>query len=262
MIAFSRPFTIDPDVAIWAAQVVTNGGTVSSGRAAIVSYFVTALKSGGMWALTDDYLLLCAENAIQALTSLKQRRLAAVVAAPTFTTDRGYAFNGTSQYITTGFIPSTHAVAMTGSNMRIAVYERSNNSGGTYSAGTIDSAQKNLLIIARSTANQVLGCNCTTTNSASTVASNQALSVVSRTAAGVFEGFYRGVSLGTVSPVNATVLPTREIYVGCRNNVGVAANFRSATQGYLSVGASLTSAQEVLDYNAVQTFMTAIGANV
>src|SRR5437867_4055038 len=83
----------------WRGAVVANGGSVSSARYELVATLIEASMACGHWWRTDDIALLVAENTTSALTTLKRRALMTVAAAPTFTTDRGYAFNGTSQYI-------------------------------------------------------------------------------------------------------------------------------------------------------------------
>lgn len=248
-------------VSAWASAVVANGGSVSAGRVTALNTLVSSLLTAGTWELYDDIYLLAAESETQALTSLKQRRLATATAAPTFTTDRGYAFNGTSQYIDTGFIASTHAVAMTGSDMRIASYERTNLASVGYTAGAFTASTSNLRIRARNGANAAQGnlnssaLSFTNSNSLATVA-------ISRTAGGTFEGWYRGASLGTASPTSETSLPTHAIYIGAFNNAGTAASFRAASVAVVTVGASFSSAQEAADYTAWQDFLTVIGAQV
>ena len=74
----------DADVLSWRDAVVANGGSVSLARQIVVDQFVFSEKEAGNWALTDDYLGLWAENAAQALTSLKQRRLATALQEQAF----------------------------------------------------------------------------------------------------------------------------------------------------------------------------------
>jgi len=255
---------IDADALLWRDAVVTNGGTVSAGRLAIISTFIVAEKVAGTWALTDDYWGLWAENEIQALTSLTQRRLATAVNAPTFTADRGYAFDGTTNYINTGFVPSTHGVAMTGTNVRIAAYERTNvAASSTWAAGALNTTDRGLLIGPRSGGGLAQALlNSATTTMVSGVTDSRGFTVGSRTAA-VFEGFKNGVSTGTFSPAtSAGVLATREIFIGAFNNAGITLGFRAASEGLVLVGASLSGAQELAQYNAVQAWATAVGAQV
>ena len=252
------------DVDLWAAAVVANGGSVSAGRKTLVGTFIAALKTAGSWALTDDLWILAAENEAQALTSLKQRRLATAVATPTFTADAGHAFNGSSQYLNTGFIPSTHAAAMTGSNMRTTCYERTNVVAAGAAAGTLDTSTRNLQVNPRVSGNFIrFGANSSLTPGAVTVTDSRGFVVGSRSAGPTFSIYKNGSLVETVSPAaNATVLPTRAYYIGALNNAGTAASFRASTLGFASVGASLSAGQEADDYAALQTLMTAIGANV
>jgi hypothetical protein len=251
------------DVAAWASAVAANGGAVSAGRVTLLNTYVNTLKAAGIWQLIDDELPLVAEDAAQALTSLKRRRLATVTAGPTFTADAGYAFNGTTQFINFGFVPSTHAAAMTGTNMRAAVYARANVGSSGYALGTSDSGTRNLGIVPRNAGGAFqFTANAGLTTYATGITDSRGLSVASRTAAGVFEAYKNGVSIGTASPSSASVLPTRAIYIGARNNAGTADLFRASTIGWVTVGASMSAAQELAYYNALQTFMTAVGAQV
>lgn len=254
----------DQSLAAWVSAVVANGGSVSPARANIVARFIAAEKASGAWALTDDYWVLWAENATQALTSLKQRRLASAVAAPTFTTDRGYAFNGTSQYLDTGFIPSTHGVNCTGTNQRIGVYERTDVSSSGVSAGTVDAAARCLLIVNRNGTVATGRANAAGVNFTLGTADSRALKVTSRAGGGTTIKLYdRGVKLtdgAATSPGSAA--PTRSIYIGAVNNAGTAASFRAASIGFVVVGGPLSDAQETAHYDAVQAWATAVGANV
>jgi hypothetical protein len=199
------------------------------------------------------------------LTSLKQRRLCTATAAPTFTADRGYVFNGTTQYLRTGYVPSTTAVALTGSDMRIGVYERTNLAATTCRAGINEATTRGLLVENR-TATSGVGAqlNCTLhTIAAAAVTDSRGLTTVARSAGPVFTAYKNGVSVGVGAPgANATVLPVNEIYIGAADNGGAATLFCACSLGFVVVGASLTPAQELAHYNNVQTWATAVGANV
>ncbi len=256
----------DPDVVLWSAAVVSAGGTVSAARKALVTTLVQGLKAAGTWSKLDDAWLLASENATQALVSLKQLRTASVVAAPTFTTDRGYAFNGSTNYIDTGFIPSAMALSMTGTNLRIAVYERTNVLSNVRAAGTSDSGTVNLEMRPRALASTVFSA----TNSGSlsytlAVDDSRGYTAVSRNGADATTcaSYKNGVALAQSGSVSfGSTLPTRSIYVGCYNNAGTAAAFRADTVAFVDVGAQLTAQQEADHYTAIQAYMTAIGANV
>jgi hypothetical protein len=261
---------IHQSVRLWAAQVVTNGGTVSDARISLMNQTVNALEAAGAWANMDDGWMLTAENAIQALTSLKQRRLAVAVNSPTFTIDRGYAFNGTSQYIDTGYIEASHAVALSLGNVRLSVYERTNNNNNTTPVGTSDnpSGAFNFILRPRGSTNFMLSqAHISTATCADTITDSRGLSVASRAGNGTTVLFFKNgialtpVSAGLTNP--ATALAPRSLYIGANNNAGVAASFRASTIGWASVGAPNGSTPiELGAYNAIQAHETAIGANV
>lgn len=252
----------DADTLAWEAQVIVNGGTVSLARRIIVDNFIFAEKASGAWALTDDYWALWGENAPQALTSLKQRRFATAVNAPTFTADRGYAFDGATNYLNTGFICSTHAVAMTGTRLRLGVYERANVSASTFAAGANTSTTSQLRIIPRSAANRIVGySNSDFVQTATTVTDSRGFSVVQRTGS-TYTGFKNGLPIAVSAPGSESSSPTSTALAIGAYMAGSPLGFRASSIGFACVGADLSSAQELAQYNAIQTFATAVGAQV
>lgn len=256
---------LTPEVLAWEAAVVTNGGAVSVARRLIVNQFILAEKSDGTWSQTDDYWALWGESAAQSLTSLKQRRLATAVNSPTFTTDRGYDFNGTTQYLNTGFVPSTHAVAMTGTNLRIAVYERTNVSANVTAAGCYINDDSSLVSRPRSGGVSYGYVNSQYIPYTLPAADSRGYTVFSRNGAGAAEsaGYKNGAAIVQVSSGTfGSSLANIAVYAGCRNNSGTPFNFRACYLGFVAVGASLLAAQEIAQYNNVQAFATAVGAQV
>lgn len=258
----------DADVLLWRDAVVTNGGTVSAGRLAIVSVFVTSEKAAGTWALTDDYWGLWGESAIQALTSLKQLRLAVATNSPTFTVDRGYVFNGTTNYLDTGFVPATHAVVMTATSIHAEIYERTNYNGGSNvtSFGTTSTSNRSIRVNPRGTSSAYLGAGSTNGTFTLPSANSQGLTQTGRNGAAVTDvyGARNGVDMTrTVNPsaVGAS-LSIYSFYVGAYNNSGTATGFRAASAGFASCGAALSQAQRLARYNAVQAWATSVGAQV
>lgn len=256
----------DSDVAAWAAAVVANGGTVSPGRAAIVAQFIGAEKDSGAWALTDDYMGLWAEGSVQALTSLKQRRLATVSGTPTFTTDRDYLFDG-SNYIDTGFIPSTHALSMGANSVHVEVYERSNVSTNTAAIGTNSGTNRQVRVNPNNGSNAALGYGNNAQGTFTLPASTSVgLTQMGRSGVAVTTayGAKNGVDMvrsADPSAVGAS-LPSHSLYIGGLNNIGSLTNGRACRVGFVAWGAALSEAQRLARYNAVQAWATAVGAQV
>jgi len=241
------------------------GGSASSGLRSLANTFIRAEKSAGTWQLTDDYWVLCAESAAQALVSWKQRRTATVTSAPTFTTNAGYAFDGLANFINTGFIASSHAVALTGTSQRLAVYERTNVTANTDAAGCQTTSTSRMEIRPRNGTAAAGLLNSTTAPTFTLGASDsRGYTAISRSGGATTMSAYKnGVALTDATGLTVgTSLPTHALYIGANNNAGTAASFRASTVGLVAIGAPLSAGGELAQYNNIQAHMTAIGANV
>lgn len=254
---------LDADALLWVAAVVTAGGTVSAARQALVSNFIAAEKHAGCWTLTDDYWLLWAENATQALVSLKQLRTATPVNSPTFTANSGYAGNGTSSYINTGFIPATHGVALTVGSAHLAAYELTNVGSAGVTAGCQNSTTESLRFVSRTAVDGYqIAAVSDIGGSGSGVTDSRGLTSVQRddSSATVFTIFKNGALATTPTRTKAANLPGVALFILANNNNGVAANFRAATTGFTCAGGAVSSSQRYARYQNVLALGKAVGA--
>ena len=257
----------DADVLSWRDTIVAAGGSVSVAILSIASRFVADEKASGAWGLTDDYWPFWGENLIQATVSLKQRRTVTLVNAPAFTARRHFATNGTSSYLDTGFIPSTHKIAASTHNVRLAVYLRDNLSSNSYAAGAGSSSNRALRLRPRSSSVAYLDANSNSGTYTLPAATSAGYTAGSRDAASGANsyGYKNGVAMvQTVAPTGfgSASLPVVSIFVGGYNAGGVLTGPRATSIGFMTVGATLSAAQELAQYNAVQAWATALGANV
>lgn len=261
----SRAF--DSDVLSWRDSVVANGGSVSLARLIVVDQFVFSEKASGTWALTDDYWGFWAENAIQALTSLKQRRLATAVNSPTFTTDRGYAGDGVTSYINLVFDCSVDGINCTGTNQRIGGYERTNVASGGATVSVVNSSTQALTLVNRSAVGTTAIGRQNFANASFTLSpqDSRGLKASSRAGGGTASLMYdRGVRLTDVTGLTVgSAAPTGALYAMAQNNGGAANGFRPCSLGFVVVGGSLASdAREAAQSANVQGWATSVGANV
>ena len=251
----------DAEVALWAAAVVANGGSVSTARLGIISQLVRRFKSEGVWALTDDIWLLAAENATQGLVSLKQRRTSTVENSPTFTPDRGYVFNGTSNYIDTGFVPTSHCVVATGTSIGLSAYERANvAANGKIVIGATTSGNRQLRLSPCNASGAIIGyANSSAATSTAGVGTSAGLSSLQRSGS-AFSIYKNGVSIGLTQPaVIGATNPLTQILIGAAWEVSAPGSFRAASVAFASIEAAMSDAQRLAQYNAVQAWVTAIG---
>ena len=256
----------DKDVVLWRDAVVANGGSVSLDRLIIVDQFVFSEKDAGLWGLTDDYWGFWAENAIQALTSLKQRRLATAVNVPTFTANRDYTTNGTTSYVNLVFVPSTNALSMTTDSVHAEIYERTNVTASASAMGASSGSNRSINLGPRIGGNAVGGGNSADGTFTLPAADSRGLTQLGRNGALTTNayGAKNGVDMTrTVTPaaVGAS-LSAHAIFVGALNNAGTPIGFRASSYGYASAGAALSGAQRLARYTNVQAWATSVGANV
>lgn len=258
---------VDTSMGLWLDQLARYGFKISDQRAAIVNQFFIGLKTIGAWDLLEDFWLLAGENSQQSLLSLKRRFAAIATNSPVFTADRGYTFNGTSNYLDTRFVPSTNATVMTGTNMHLAVYERSNENSTGMAAGVFSATSANLIVIPRAAtnimqvqANSTLGAVAGET----AITDSKGLSVVSRNGALVADvkAYKNGVSVTpTVSATVASALPTSKLYIGARSDsLNAGANFRPCNIACVSVGAAIPVTMQPAYFSTIRALLIAIGA--
>ena len=256
----------DADVLAWRDAVLANGGSVSLARLIVVDQFVFSEKTAGLWALTDDYLGFWAENAVQALTSLKQRRLATAVNSPSFTADRDYTFNGTTSYADTGFVPGTHAMVMSTNSAHAEVYERTNVNSATSSLGVNSGSSRAINVFPRDAGVVRAGANGTGAIYTLSPATSAGLTQFGRNGDTVTDvyGAKNGLELVQTAPLSAlgASLPSHRFYVGGANVSGSLSQARAASVGYLAWGAALTSGQRLARYGNVQAWATSVGAQI
>jgi hypothetical protein len=109
----------------------------------------------------------------------------------------------------------------------------------------------------------VLNSNAATLN---TVADSRGLTAASRndaTSTPPLSLYKNGSLQQTISATSAAnVLVGVSLWLGGLNNSGTLNLPRTSTIGWVSIGAALTAAQELAEYNAIQAYMTTWGAGV
>jgi hypothetical protein len=253
------------DATAWKAAVVANGGTVSDAQWALTAGLIGSLRTSGAWALIDDAWALVAENAVQALTSLKQRRLSTAVNSPTFAANAGYTFDGATNYIDTGFIIGTHGISTTSTLGHLSVYERTNVATTTSALGTSVSSIRQHMIRPRTGAANLTGSFNSNLASVA-ITDSRGLSYIDRTDSGGTANINfskNGASLGAASSgASGSGAVSISLFIGGYNLGGVLTLPRACQVGFASIGAPLSAAQVAAQYSAVQSYMTAKGANV
>ena len=257
---------LDPDAARWIATV--GQSNVSQGRGRLVSDTIRQLKAANVWADLDFLPVLAAENTASALVDWRARKSMSeqttVITLPTFTADRGYAFDGVTNYLNTAFTPSTDCVAATGTSLMLGVYERTNvgTSGRAFGA-QVTSNQCSHIIPRTGGSVATAAINSANTTYVSGVSDSRGLTVAGLTGtAGA--GYKNGVvgSTPTLTILGSSLVNTA-LFIGGYNQAGALTLPRASTLGYCIFGRNAWSAtQHAQFYDIMQRYMTQLGANV
>jgi len=251
---FGAPATTNPLATTWKNAVVTNGGTVSNARLALVSTLISNLQSAGVWSLLDRFWLMAGENSQSALTDLVANELASIVGSVTFSTNLGYKAGGVSgNYISTVFNFST-ATHYAQNSAHLMAYVNSTSGDTNPSLGDSSTLAKARLYA------RFAGLAYTRLNNATqggfSVATPLGCTIGTRTASTTTITYKNGSSIGTDSGASAAA--PNDVLGLCGSPSGGDANNRYAA---FSVGAGLTALQVSALNTYTLNILTAIGAN-
>lgn len=229
-----------------------------------VNTFIVGCKSDSNWALLDGFLLFALQTQANTFVDLKApSRVATRPGSPTsvFTAGRGWAGSGAlsgsqTDYIGTGFTPSSAGGNMTQNNSMIGTYNRSAGQNNTYPVGVNGSASNDFYYRPRTTGNTFTGtANGASVTFASSITDASGVCALCRTASNLTTAYIRGSSVGTETTASSG-FANGEIRVlqvsglaGTTDEIG--ALFYGA--GNINVAALTTR---------INTLMAALGANV
>ncbi len=247
-------------LASWVAAVVANGGSVSAARQATVGTLLAGLQTDGVWTKLDRLWIFAAENSQSALTDMSSAHtLAAVVAAPTFTIDRGYAGNGSTSYVNTTFNPATQGTNYKLNTASVHCWDNSNRAGANLVQIGSDNGTDYITIATFGLGSTTL-LNINELAAGNTGASANSIGFFSlnRSAAAAIQSYQNGASIGS-GTTSASVIPSFAVFVGARNSSGTAGLFSTDQMSAAALGGSLSAGETLLFYNRLRTYMTAVG---
>ncbi|HYD26958.1 hypothetical protein [Brevundimonas sp.] len=226
-----------------------------------IERMVRRLKRAEVWADNDALLLMAVHDAQAACIDLRfPEREGTPHGDPAFTPGRGFDFDGSNDYLATGFVPSTHCASATGTQGCHGVYERTNvqDAGFAYAATKTGAS---LSLRTRNASDLMAGqynSSASGVNAPST--DSRGLTVFQRDGDGG-EFFKNGVSQG---PETLTILTSAlidlEIYVGARNNNGVTADYRGSDVALWFMAGKRAAAKHAAFTSIVQAYMAEVGA--
>jgi len=237
----------EAEAAALFARYTTQPGTA---RKVIINDFIRALKAAGVWAKSDGIYMLNGEDEQSSLLNWKQNLYnLTAVDSPTFTANQGYAGNGTSSYLDTGFVPNTAGGSWVQNSAHMALTNRTSRAAnGSVQMGCATTVNGNQAIMAsRFTGDLFLGKMNDVTNGSIASTESAGRFYTSRSASGSRVQYKDGVSLGSVTAASSGLAVTAMVLLAYRSNV--VSLFTSDQLAHASFGSGLT-ADEVADYDA------------
>lgn len=215
---------------------------------------IRALKSSGAWAKLDVLYVMAAHDAQAAQRNwIADSFNLSPVNSPTFTAKQGYAGNGTTSYLDTGYAPGVSAGLASQNDVHLGVWVQS-----SYAAFEIDVGNTNCSVLAWSSGTawsvRLMNASGGSLGSASSALGH---SVVSRASSTTINGYRGGSSVGTVAATSAAPV-SAPLYICGRNNAGALATPTSRRQAIVHAGAALTAGQVAAMQSAFSAYLAAI----
>lgn len=248
--------------AYFAAMSVAPDAT----RKGHLNTLIAALKTAGVWAKLDALYIMAAHDAQAArVNAVNPASVATTSGTLTFTTDRGYAGNGTTGYMSTGFNPSTASnPKFTQNSAHMGAWSRTAGNSG---------AEVGTIIAAASPGSAAVSTNVfgnsrvyvNSGNSFEAVANSPATAHIcwSRTGAATTP-CYRNASLVVTSTLASVAPGNSEILLAAANSSTTGTitpvNYCSNQIMFVHWGSQLSGAEVTALYNALDTYKTAVGA--
>jgi hypothetical protein len=243
-------------------RVGGQGGAMSTTIAAFYDTMICGMVTDGNWATLDALYILAAPTTAIAEMNLISTSFTLTPHTGTFTANSDWQGNGSSDYLDTGFTPSTAG----------GQYTASSGGGGTYIINNVGAALA-ISLGAAGTGNHLIqllpyfgGTALIFVNDVTnSVAVGNPPTDSSGCLAGInLSGFVTVYSIssgGTDTGNQATsspALPDQSVYLGARNNAGTADTFSTYKLSAAWLGGAINGSQVCARIN---TFMTSQGVN-
>jgi len=185
--------------------------------------------------------------------------------AYTFTASRGIAFDGSTGYADTGWVPGRDNRRFNQDDASFGVYINAGTDAASDSV-RICGATSLGSISPRSSAGTMRGTMCDNTignfTGGAGVSTRQGLTCLERTGASSIAAYRNGSANGTGTTASVVLTAGRPLFAGAMNSSGTASSFSDNRIAMLYAGRALGSSGHSTFYTLVQALLTAVGAHV
>ncbi len=223
---------------------------------------IRPLKQAGIWAKLDAFYVCASHHSQAATLNWKAPTTFALTAggAPTFTTDRGFTYDGVDDYHNTGYRWETAGLNGSLNSHFFAAWNRRNVVSDGSAIGAWISGNSTAILRLRMTGDifRIRINDTTSFNNTNTDA--RGFYAASRIASNDKRAFKDGSQVGATQTTASTTGPDASYYIGADNQLGTAVNFANCEIAFAAFGGGLSTTEMTDLYNAVSSYMTAVGA--
>lgn len=226
----------------------------SEARIALIDALIAGLKTDGIWDRLEAFWITAAHDSQAGRLNWKNPGTFTLTenGTGTWTTDRGYAGNGTDGYLNSGLAPNACTLLQQNDASAFA-WSRTAAQSAVACFGTITGT--GVLVQPRNTSD-LFGYRLNQATSTTTAnADGTGLYAVSRTGASATQGYKNGAALGSAGSVASATRNANALGIGRNNSLYTTIQVAAA-----GIGASLDATGHANLNTRLNTFMTAIGA--
>ena len=230
----------------------------TSARKVIINTLINALKTAGVWSKIDVMWVLAAhdEQAGRLNWITPGTYTATVVNSVTFTADRGFAGDGVSGHLDTGFAPATHGVQFQQDNAHIGVYQRTGGGNGNEPFSANNASLRHTVAGGTGTSTRSV-LNSSTQINGPAGGTQPIHGMGRRNDASNVSVLRDGAQVTAPSSAGLSALQASNMRIGVRGN----STFVTHQIAAAHMGAYLDDTESAALYSAMHTYMVAVGAD-
>lgn len=229
----------------------------TNARAALIDTMVGAIKTAGVWSKLDAlYVFAAADQQAALLNWVAAAYDATLVSTVSFTADRGFTGNGTSGYVSSNFNPTTaSSPKFTQNDAYFGLWSRATGQQAGSAAGFFDGTNGTTRVTRNASDTGQGRINQASALATPVLLDGLGLHGIARSGAAVIRMARNGVNQTTGTNASAT-LANGAIRFGSISN----SSFSALPFGAGAIGQNITEAEELGLYNALNTYLVAVGA--
>jgi hypothetical protein len=234
-------------------------------RKGLINDLIVALKTAGVWTKLEVLYLFAAHDAQAARLNWISSSFDATTAnSPVFTTDRGYAGDGSTSYLSTGWNPSLSSIFLLNASS-VGVYINAGADtadNNRFTCGVRDTGTNDGVNICPRGATTIRGrINNNAQAVFGAVSTNRGSTAIVRSSSVTLTAYRDGSAAGVADPFTSTARPNLTAYVCGVNGSGALQSSLPDRIASVYFGGVLTAIEVAALHSARLTYLTAIGAN-